>query len=182
MPPIVLGFAGRIASGKSLLSTAVAARFQQKRVGFGDYVRRVANDLGLDSSDRNTLQDVGDFLLKYPRAFCTKVLEQAHYQLGDGLVIDGLRHQEIVNELRTLVLPTRFVLIYVAADDQTIEPRLRQRGQSLDDLHCLERHATERQVRPVLAETADIRIVNDDDRSPEDVLEELLHLLRPYST
>ena len=182
MKPIVLGFAGRIASGKSSISTAVANSLSLPRVSFGNYVRHLAEYIGLDPNDRTTLQDVGNFLVGYPRAFCTNVLNQARYQPGERLIIDGIRHKEIVDELRLLVAPAAFVLIYVAANDETIERRIREERKSIDDIHRLEQDATEAQVKSVLAEIADIRIVNDDNLSREDVVEEVLRSLKPYAS
>jgi dephospho-CoA kinase len=47
MNPAVVGFSGRIASGKSAISKALAADIGCRRVSFGDYVRKVAAERGL---------------------------------------------------------------------------------------------------------------------------------------
>ena len=44
MKPVVLAFAGGIASGKSTLSSGVSRALGWPRVSFGDYVRRVARE------------------------------------------------------------------------------------------------------------------------------------------
>lgn len=181
MEPVVLCFAGRIASGKSSLSAAIANRLSLPRASFGDYVRHVAEYVGLDANERTILQDLGNFLVRYPKAFCTKVLEQGGYQPNYGLVIDGIRHVEILDELRQLVAPARVILIFVVADDAAIERRVRDRHKPIGDIHVLEQHATESQVKGILSDIADIYITNNDSRSLESVSEELLLVLRKYS-
>ena len=46
--PLVLAFAGRIASGKSTFSMGLAQVLGWPRVSFGDYVRQVARHSGLE--------------------------------------------------------------------------------------------------------------------------------------
>ncbi len=180
MKSLVLGFAGRIASGKTTISEASANALGFTWVSFGNYVRHVTKYIGLDANDRVVLQDVGNLLVKYPQAFCTKVLEQAHYQSGEGLVIDGIRHKEVVDELRHLVAPTPFILIYISAENNTIVHRLRAAGRNQYDVNFVEQDSTEFQVKNILAHIADIRI-NNDLRPLEDVIDELFQALKLYT-
>ena len=52
LEPLVIGFAGRIGSGKSTLSSEVAERLGWRRASFGDYLRTVAKSSGLDEFER----------------------------------------------------------------------------------------------------------------------------------
>ncbi len=180
MKTVVLGFAGRIASGKTTISKASANALGLPWVSFGDYVRHITKYIGLDTNDRVVLQDVGNFLIKYPQAFCAKVLEQAPYRPGAGLVIDGIRHKEVVDELRYLVTPTPFILIYISAENSTVVHRLREAGKNEYDVNFVEQDPTEFQVRNTLANLADIRI-NNDFRPLEDVIDELFQSLKTYT-
>jgi dephospho-CoA kinase len=77
MKPIVVGFAGSIASGKSTLSIEVASSLEWQRVSFGDYVRTVAQSQGLGDS-REMLQAVGASLINQGmEQFCKAVLYSA---------------------------------------------------------------------------------------------------------
>ena len=85
MKPIVLAFAGAIRSGKSELSSGVAGTLGWARVSFGDYVREVAQQRGLDST-REALQAIGVSLIAEGwEQFCRSVLSQAHWQAGQPM-------------------------------------------------------------------------------------------------
>ena len=157
----VIVFSGKIASGKSSLSAALARTLSLPRVSFGDYVRNVAAYLGLESSDRETLQDLGAFLAKRPVPFCRQVLAQAGDKQAGSIIVDGLRHVSILDEQVTLVAPRQVVLVYVRASDATVERRSRQR-RVLVEADGPEKHSTEYQVETLLRERADIIVDNDE--------------------
>lgn len=173
MKPIVLGFAGSIASGKSTLSIEVASSLEWQRVSFGDYVRTLAQTQGLGDS-REVLQAVGASLINHGmEQFCRAVLAQVNWQPGQPLVIDGIRHAEIVPILRQIVAPIDFCLIFVAVSEPIREARLRLRGlSSRQQWQQLEAHSTEAQVETVLAEMADLTI--DSTRKIEDLVLEIV--------
>ena len=178
MKTLVIGFSGRIASGKSTLSVAVANALQVPRVSFGDYVRHLAEYMGLDMDERSILQDIGRLLAQHPREFCGKVLAQADYQPGQPLVIDGIRHLEIVDELRVQIAPAELKLIFVEAEERTIKARLSQEGKHHNDILRLELDPTETQVKITLRDLADIKLRNDGVSSSEDTLKEILRGLK----
>lgn len=179
MGSIVVAIAGAIGSGKTTLSNALSHSLGWPRVGFGDYVRKVAASRGQDES-RETLQQIGESLLAdgVPE-FCTAVLNQVNWQPGQPLVIDGIRHIEVAEALRDLVLPATLKLVFVAIE----EPRrlLRLEASGLADTHRLaevEKHSTERQVRQALPGIADVRI--DGSRPHEELVEELIVWVREW--
>ena len=173
----VLGFSGRIASGKSTLSAAVADALGVPRVSFGDYVRHLTDYMGLDANERTVLQDIGRRLAGHPREFCAKVLAQASYQVGQPLVVDGIRHMEIAEEIRVQVVPAELKLVYVEAEETTIEARLSQEGKYPGDIRRLELDPTEAQVKTTLRGLADISIRNDGSSSLEDMVGEIVRWL-----
>ena len=80
--PLVLAFAGSIASGKSTLSAGVAQQLGWRYASFGDYVRLVAREQGLDGS-RAVLQEVGARLIDQGwKHFCWAVLGQVDWEPG----------------------------------------------------------------------------------------------------
>jgi transcriptional regulator with XRE-family HTH domain/dephospho-CoA kinase len=158
LEPVVLAFSGRIASGKSTLSAEVARSLGWKRASFGDYVRIVAKSQGLEPS-REVLQDLGESLAKTPEEFCRSMLAHFGWQSGEPLVIDGVRHREIVEALRRLVAPLELRLIFVdSADEQRRERLVRKTDLDLDKMPRIESHSTEKQVSSVLPDIADLRV------------------------
>jgi dephospho-CoA kinase len=161
MKPTVLAFSGSIASGKSTLSGEVAEALQWSRVSFGDYVRSVARNQGLAES-REVLQAIrADLVERDIEGFCRAVLAQANWQPGQPIVIDGIRHTEVLDSLRQIVAPTALYLIFVTVDEATRSARLLEReATSLEKHQYLEQDSTERQVKFDLAHLSDLIIDN----------------------
>lgn len=173
MKPIVLGFAGSIASGKSTLSIEVASSLGWQRVGFGDYVRTVAQRQGLGES-REVLQTIGATLVNQGiEQFCGAVLKQVDWEPGQPLVVDGIRHAEIVSTLRRLVAPSELLLVFVAVNESTREARLIERGLThREQWRQFEAHSTEAQVQTVLREMADFTA--DSTQKIEELVKEIV--------
>jgi hypothetical protein len=110
-----------------------------------------------------------------------KLLDQVDYVPGEALVIDGIRHEEIAEQLRTQVAPARFVLVYLKADETTLERRFTEERSGGADLHSMEQHSTERQVLVGLPERADISVLNDGKRPLDVVVDEILRKLAEHA-
>jgi dephospho-CoA kinase len=174
---LVLGFSGRIGSGKTTISTAVAEYLGIPRVSFGDYTRAMARYLGIDDSHRETLQDIGAFLMRYPEALCRKVLEQAAYEAGQPLILDGIRHPRVVDEIRKLVAPAQLVLVYIGTAEAELARRHELRSDQ-DELRQLEQHATEFHVLNSLPRLADVYVSNDGGRSIPSLVVEIVETIQ----
>jgi dephospho-CoA kinase len=173
MKPIVLGFAGSIASGKSTLSIAVASALGWQRVSFGDYVRTVARNQGLGDS-REVLQAVGASLINQGQEqFCKAILAQSNWEAGQPLIVDGIRHAEIVPIMRQIVDPWDFRLVYIVVNEPIREARLLERGlNDRQQWQQFEAHSTESQVQALLPEMADLTL--DSTRKIEDLVLEIV--------
>lgn len=159
MKPIVLTFAGRIASGKSTLSRQIAVTLRWPWASFGDYVRAEAKRCGFDPTSRTALQQVSERLLNLGwHPFCRSVLDEAQWVAGTCLVLDGIRHGEALSTLRDLVSPHRVALVFVDTPDRVREERLRGRGISSEEQRSDEQHESETQARDILIGFADIVI------------------------
>ncbi len=174
MKPVVIGVSGRVASGKSSIVAVLAERLGVPQVAFGDYIRHVASFLGLDANDRLILQDIGGFLVRYPNSFCKNLLQFANYEHGSSLIVDGIRHVEVIEELRRLVAPVQIFHVHVDASEETIKERLKKGRSNVENLQDIERHETELQVITRLPEIADFRLANIRDRSLVTVTDELI--------
>lgn len=176
MTNTVLAFSGGIASGKSGLSTAVAAALSCPRVSFGSYVRIVTEMRGLKQC-RENWQTVGEsLLLEDPRQFCRAVLGQCSWIPGAPLVVDGIRHVEVAEILRTLVAPSQFRLVHIDAGAVIRAERFFQRTPDGGSLAAYDEHSTEAQVGGALSTHADL--VVDGTKALTDLADEVVHWSR----
>jgi len=155
----VLALAGRIGSGKTTLTTALARVLECKRASFGDYVRHVVMTRGIEPT-RENLQKIGTELLEQNRLrFCSEVLHHSGWTPGEALVIDGLRHAETIDLIQQLVSPLRLRIVYLEIDDDIRLERLGARGEGeREALFLAEAHSSEQQVTSILARQADLTI------------------------
>lgn len=146
---LVIGFAGKIASGKTTLADSVAKMLSWPIVSFGGYIRIVAKEQGLDADSRNVLQDLGLRMLSDdPAGLCANVLKLARFSAGDNLLVDGVRHPSIVNELKKQVTPSTFRLVYVYTKDNVRADRLAPNKLSL---HRISGHKVESEIEQLEA-------------------------------
>jgi len=164
---LVIGISGRVLSGKSTLAKLLASSLNAKLASFGDYVRSVAVKQGKNSEDRTILQEIGEVLVKTdPKSFCQAVLDSVHWDKDCSLVVDGFRHLEVLNEMKALVTPIQLKLIYIRVEDKTIMERMKTRIRGLmKDLHIVEKHSTELQVKSILKNHADFIVDGSKDIS-----------------
>jgi hypothetical protein len=158
---LLLCFSGQIGSGKSSVSTAVAAALGWQRTGFGDYLRSEIIRLGGDPTDRKALQDLGQQRVEDDSvAFCRDVLAAAGFQPGDDFVIDGIRHVEIFEILAALGKPCEARLLFLGALETTRSTRVQIRADALDFARA-SMHQVEAELLDALPKRAD-GIVNAD--------------------
>jgi dephospho-CoA kinase len=179
-PSTILSFAGPIEAGKTTVSSIVAIRLNVPRISFGEYLRGVARARGMQLT-REILQALGDqYVTSDVRAFCGKVLEQHPWQPGKPLIIDGVRHVEVLDSLCELLSPARAYLIYINVDRTTQTKRLKEgplpHEKTLDEL---EQHPTERQVRSRLSDRA--ALVLDGTQDPDDSARKVIEFLASKS-
>lgn len=169
-----VGFSGGIGSGKSSLSGIVARSLGWPRASFGDYVRSVLTQRGLDVT-RESCQTLGQELFERDSSgFCDAVLLNAGWSPGKPLVIDGIRHIRILDILGRMFEPDGMAFIFVETSRTAREERLRARDGLTKPLDVLERHATEVEVSR-LRDRADLIL---DGESPiEQLSGEVIHLL-----
>jgi cytidylate kinase len=152
----VLGIAGRMGSGKSVLVQELASKLRCQMSSFGDVVRDVAESRGLLIT-RSNLQSVGQELVeKQLEEFCQAVIDRAGEWKGSGqLVIDGFRHSQVVETVRRLIEPVPLYLIFVDAPEDARKTRLSEREPEYVQHPEYELHPTEQSVEE-LREAADL--------------------------
>jgi dephospho-CoA kinase len=154
----VLAVSGSIGSGKSTLSKELSKVRNCKYASFGDYVRKKAVTMGYVEASRTQLQKVGEVLVENGiRDFCLSVLQDSMWQLGEELIVDGVRHLEALETLKEIIFPQNLFLVYITLDEKTRVERLTSRDKDKNS-HNSEKHSTEIQVPDILRTRADILI------------------------
>jgi len=161
LEPQVIAFSGRRASGKSTVSSEVAKALDWKWASFGTYIRAAAKHEGVSDSTEN-LQELGAMFVKEPDRFCKEVLSFAGWQAGEPLIIEGVRHKEVMESLRRIVAPLETRLVFLDVDEVERVKRLEEREKSSQErTKAVEEHSTEKQVKDILPAEADFRIGTD---------------------
>lgn len=175
---LLLCFSGQIGSGKSSVSTTVAAALGWRRTGFGDYLRNEIDRLGGDPNDRKALQDLGQARVdKDPMAFCSDVLAAAGFQPGDDFVIDGIRHVPIFEILAAVGKPSQARLLFLGALETTRNARVQSRADAGDFVRA-STHRVETELQEALPHRADA--VVDADQPLDRVVADCLELVRRW--
>lgn len=173
MKPVVFAVSGQIASGKSTVALRLAERLKCAWASFGDYVRTVAGERGIEPH-RDNLQAVGAELIESGwEPFCRAVLAHSTWQPGQSLVVDGVRHVEAVRQLRSLVAPNTVILVHLRVDEELRQERLSGReGQAPGDSATHDAHPTEGEVKSSLPGLADL--VLDGARPVNELADEII--------
>lgn len=159
MKTVVAALVGPSGSGTAALAAHVAAILNWPFASFGAYVRAEAARRGL-SGTRDELQNVGLELVSADlEGFCRAVVELSQWRPGQSLVVDGIRHKEVLDFLKKYLAPTIFIMVRLEADTPIREERLREKGEALPGgIPPIDRHPVEAQVITVLPELTDISL------------------------
>ncbi len=128
---------------------------------FGSTIKNIAVEQSL-GTDRKSLQALGEKLVaNQPEDLCRRVIAEAEASSTQPIVIDGLRHQHILEILQRLLSPAHLAVVFVDVSDSVRMERLRVRD-GLTDLQVqeLETHSTETQVDAAIRKLADFVVDN----------------------
>ncbi len=77
-------------------------------------------------------------------------------------MVDGIRHQSVLQMMRTLVRPLPFYLLYLTLPEERHEERLAlKRISDMNELREIESHPAEREVVSILRRQADWEMNSD---------------------
>ena len=177
MNSIIVGFSGPTSSGKTTFSSEISRILECKKVSFGEYVRKVATERSIEHT-RDNLQNLGANLIQELgyEIFCKNVLNMVNWSQGDFLIIDGIRHVEVLNTLKILTKPSKFFLVYIDIDLKKREERLKNQGLVKEDVKKIDKHSTEIQVHSDLKKYSDIIV--DGTLSVEEVIMKILDCIK----
>lgn len=150
-------FSGRIGSGKTQVSKAVATVLGLGWNSFGATIKNIAVERNLPT-DRKGLQALGEKLVATePENLCRRLLLDAKPSGSQPIVIDGLRHRHIRDMLQRLLAPAALVVVFVDVADAIRLERLRIRDGLTDwEVKEFEGHSTEIQVAAEIRSLADL--------------------------
>lgn len=152
----VIGFSGKIRSGKTSIANALGLELGWPRGSFGGFLKGVAQERGLQES-RAVLQQLGDSLIAEGWApFVKAVLSAAGWTPGKALILDGIRHLEAVAAIRECTHPLSFTLIHVQIEESIRLARFP--SPEGVDRHALENHSSEFAVNALLPKVADFKV------------------------
>ncbi len=127
---VILGFAGRKASGKSTISRNISKILGWPYSSFGDCVRAIAKERGI-SLDIDSLQALGQSLVDQDcSSFCRRVLDGSGNTDNQSIIVDGIRHIKIDDILKQLVTPNKLIIIFIDTPENIILNRLSEKGIS----------------------------------------------------
>jgi dephospho-CoA kinase len=153
MKPFVIGLSGKRGSGKTSVSQVLASRLNVKLVQFSQLVKTKALVMGY-SNEIDDLQIVGELLAKNPNDFCQELLSFCNWNLRESLIIDGIRHLQIVNVLKESVSPCPFFLISITLDETFRYERLIKRDNyTKKQITEFDSHSTEQQIELLIQES-----------------------------
>jgi dephospho-CoA kinase len=146
----VVAISGRIGSGKTTLSKDLAAALGCARASFGEYVKSMVQQRGLEPT-RENLQVIGTQLLQSDSAaFCTSVLSSCGWKPGQGLVIDGLRHLRTIPIIEKLIAPSHMMIVRVWLTEEIRLRRLKERGEGdAVNVARIESHSSEQELESI---------------------------------
>ena len=154
-------FAGRTKSGKTTLAEHFCREHDVQKATVSDVVRRVANQRHPGAKQTlRVLQDLGAQIVREnPAAFCRDVCRGIDFSRQRYAVLDGLRHQSLIQHLRALYPNLIVVVFYVEAPDAT---RLQRFSPTITDeqLRDIDAHPVEAE-EDALREVADL-VINTD--------------------
>jgi adenylate kinase family enzyme len=170
---VAMGLIGHARSGKTTLIRDLAALLPHAQlVSFGDVIRDRARQLGQDSTDRSVLVDLGQrWVGEDPSELCDAVLSRAD-ATARPLIIDGLRHRRIADELARQLRPRRLIVVYLDAPRHLLLQRLCAAGMTPQQAATLLVDPTELEIDGPLRALADLIV--DATNSPAANLQYLL--------
>jgi adenylate kinase family enzyme len=173
---VVVALAGRKGSGKSTIARTLVERHGFSHASFGQYVRSEGQRRKL-KLDTPGLEELGSALIQdlgWER-FCREVLRNV---LGASeLVVDGVRHWEVVPILRSITSPAKVILVFVEIDDDERVARLSKRYANAPERQDYEYDGMIQDLG-TLRERADILV----DGMRSDAAEEILTAIRSIET
>lgn len=154
---MIVAISGAPGAGKSVLAAEVSTLLQTRPASFGDYVRFLAAERGLDARRREVLQDLGEREVgANAEAFVDGFLRWAERDLSGVLVVDGLRHVEVRSAIVARAGGDRSGVLHVHVSAPAPVRAARRTGGDEAALALVDAHPVEEDACGGLAADADL--------------------------
>ena len=142
---LLVCFSGKIGSGKTSTSRAVASALGCRRASFGGYLKDEVARRGGDPDCRESVQDFGQSRIEQDaELFCRDVLASGGFAPGEDLVLDGVRHVGVLSHLGRIAAPTEVRLIFLKVEAGVRSNRVGKRSAGTrEDFDRAARHVVE---------------------------------------
>lgn len=152
---MILALAGLSKSGKSTLAKELVSALGWPMLGFGKYVQHVASSKGI-ALEFSALQTLGQSMVEDdPVGFVHAVFKFGGLAALNDVILDGLRHLEVLTALENYVSPEPVIVVLVRVEHEVLSSRLELAGQ---DLSTVLNGPAEQQVQTVLAARASLTV------------------------
>ena len=160
---LVITLSGGIGSRRSDLAERLKERLAWPRVKFSDLIRKRIEEAGEDQGNRLLQQQYGQRLVQNQlEDFVMGTLAMAPEWVVDGnLIVDGLRHVEVLLTLRRLVhaaARSSVFYVHVKANPLERETSARDRGIKDQDMFRYDQALSEAQMNRILPAYADLEV------------------------
>lgn len=159
----IITLSGALGSRRSEIASKLAARLAWPEVKFSDYIRQCIEADGENKDDRMLQQQYGQRLVQNDlEAFVDGVLAMKPEWVthGHNLVVDGLRHIEVLLTLRhrAMAVGSRLIYIHVRPDPLKREGAASDRGILEQEMYRYDRALSEAQMNRILPAYADLEV------------------------
>ena len=174
---LLVCFSGKIGSGKTSTSRAVASALECGRTSFGGYLRDEVAGRGGDPYCRKLLQDLGQSRIEQNAgSFCREVLAAGGFVPGEDFVLDGIRHVDVLPHLVRIAAPSEVRLIFLEADAGLRSIRVEERSARVrEDFDRVASHVVEADMEDELPMAA--HAIVDGSLPEQDVIGECIGLI-----
>lgn len=161
---VIITLSGAIGSRRSELADKLSQRLGWPKVKFSDYIRLRIQESGDDPESRVLQQQFGQRLVQnHLSEFVDGVLGLAPEGWAEtgNLIVDGLRHVEVLLTLRKLATERANSLVFyvhVKPDPLERENSARDRGIEEQDLYRYDRALSEAQMNRILPAYSDLEV------------------------
>ena len=156
----IIAFSGLPQTGKTTLARLLARELQCKFVSFGDFVRQEALNRGILNPTRLELQNLGQSLVtENVMDFCRSVLRTGEFSIGEQIVLDGVRHKEVLEIISDISQRQPIKLVLLIASEKT------RRNRSLHNIDSIDSHRVESEVKAQFRSIADLVIDTENDEA-----------------
>lgn len=159
----MVGLAGPIGSGKTSVAQGIANALKCPIVSFGTYVRELSARSGRGHS-RQVLHEISEELIASLGLYqlTQNVLASIVWNRKQSLVVDGIRHANVIAALRAQVAPLPVIVVYLdARHDLRRERFIARDNLSAQEFDAFELHPIEQNVGTQVRALADLIVTAD---------------------